>query len=377
MVHELSEHSRPMGQTAWAEPFTSRSMVNLGSSVVAPVTLDELAELTDRDSADMLPRSLSFDYAPPGGSLPVREAVATLEFPDFVPENISITNGAGDGLAMVAELTCRPDSHVIIEVPVHESVLATARRRGCAVTLIQAPVTLDDIAEAIHPNTAAVFLSSPHNPTGQVLTEGFLRHAARELEPGGGLLVVDEVYRGVGLGVGEVPPPVASIAQNGVSVGSLSKVYGLPGLRLGWVAGPTLLVDDVRSLQRWTTRSPANSTQAIGVFALESRGRLLGRARSLIYDGFAELAAICESIPGIALPVPDGGTTAWAEVSVADVDLWCEQLAEDHGLLLAPGHACFGIPGHVRIGLGLRADARLAGYLLLDKALSQSLRVKV
>ncbi|MET4620672.1 aspartate/methionine/tyrosine aminotransferase [Arthrobacter sp. 2762] len=365
-----SDIRRPFGHSAWAAPYQSVAPLVLGSSVVAPLELGELAAIADLAVTDLAPPGLLFEYGPPGGSLELREQIASA-MPGLVADNVTVTAGAGDALAMVAELLCHPDAHVIIEIPTHESALVTAQRRGCAVSLLKAPVTPESVGEHVRSSTTAVFLSSPHNPTGQVLTAGMLMEIATKLSSVGALLVVDEVYRGLPLGVQEVPPAVAALVPNGVSIGSLSKVYGLPGLRLGWAAGPMMVVDDLRSIQRWTSRSPAVTSEAIGKVALDNSEGLLSRAKSLVYDSYVELAALCDRVPGIRLTVPDGGTTVFPEVDAPDVDAWCGSIAEEFGLLVAPGNACFGVPGRVRINLGLRPETRAQAFPLLAQALSK------
>ena len=115
----------------------------------------------------------------------LREQIAS-GMPGLVGDNVTVTAGAGDALAMVADLVCHPDSHVIIEIPAHESALVTAQRRGSAVSLLKAPVTPEAIIEHVSSSTTAVFLSSPHNPTGQVLTSGMLIEIATQLASVGG-----------------------------------------------------------------------------------------------------------------------------------------------------------------------------------------------
>lgn len=359
---------RAFGHTEWSTPFESPAPVILGSSGIAPLTLGELAAIARVDSESLLGDGLTFDYTPPGGSVELRQRIAAT-MPGVIADNISVTVGAGEALAMVADLTCHPDGHVVMEAPAHESALATAQKIGCAVTLIQAPVTAELVISSLRPNTRAVFLSSPHSPTGQVLTADALSRIAAKLALVGALLVVDEAFRGLPLAMPQVPPAVAALAPNGVSVGSLSKVYGLPGLRLGWVAGPTLMVDDVRSMQRWTSRSPAASSEVIAKVALDNSEALLSRARSLVYDSYAELAAICDRSPIMRMTAPDGGTTVFPEIGVADVDAWCGRVAEQYGVLVAPGNSCFGIPGRIRINLGLRPEVRAKAFPLLAQAL--------
>jgi aspartate/methionine/tyrosine aminotransferase len=359
---------RTIGHAEWSAPYESLAPIVLGSSAIAPLTLAELSAIARVDPKSFLGGGVAFDYTPPGGSAELRQLIAAT-MPGVIADNITVTVGAGEALAMVAELACHPDGHIVIETPAHESALATAQKTGCAVTLIQAPVTAEQVIGSLRPNTRAVFLASPHNPTGQVLRAEDLSRIAAELDLVGAFLVVDEVYRGLPMGLPQVPPAVAALAPNGVSVGSLSKVYGLPGLRLGWVAGPTLMVDDVRSMQRLTSRSPAATNEIIAKIALDNSEELLCRAKSLVYDSYAELSAICDRSPVMRLTAPDGGTTVFPEIGVADVNAWCGRVAEQYGVLVAPGTACFGVPGRIRINLGLRPEVRAKAFPLLAQAL--------
>ena len=117
------------------------------------------------------------------------------------------------------------------------------------------------------------------------------------------------------------------------------------------------------------SRSPAATSEVIATIALDNSEALLSRARSFVYDSYAELAAICDRSPLLQLTAPDGGTTAFPEIDVADVDEWCGRVAEQYGVLIAPGNACFGVPGRIRISLGLRPEARAKAFPVLAQAL--------
>lgn len=364
----------PIGHAAWAAPFLSSAHHVIGASVVAPVTLRELAAFAGREPATLLDVDTLMDYGPAGGSADLRKAIAT-DLEGLPPDSIAVTSGAGDALAAVAGLMCRPGTHVVVQTPVHGSVRAAIDRGGCAVTVLDVPLDTTAVIDQLRPSTTAVFLTSPHNPTGQVLGQADLTALAEALDALGALLVVDEVFHGVPLGMSMSPPPVAAIARNGVSIGGLSKVYGLPGLRIGWLAGPLLLVDDVTSAQRSTTQCLPRTSEALAMLALGCRRALLARARSLVYDAFIELTSICDRHDGIRLALPDGGISAFPEIDVPDVDRWCARVAEDRGLLLAPGGACFGLPGRVRINLALAPRVRSEAFPLLAHALADALKL--
>jgi aspartate/methionine/tyrosine aminotransferase len=366
-----ARHRRPFGHSAWAAPYRSVTRLVAGSSVIAPITLGELCALADRELDAVFDPATRFEYGPSGGSEELRGRIAE-DLPGLLPDNIAITAGAGDALASVATILCRPGGHVIVQVPAHESLLSTIERTGCEATLVPAPVDPVALAELIGPTTAAIFLTSPHNPTGQVLSDEELTELAHRLAPHGAVLIVDEVFRGVPLGVVSVPDAAATVAPNAVSISALSKVYGMPGLRIGWVAGPAMLVDDVRSLQRYTSRCPPVTTETLATVALDCRDALLARARGLVYDAFVELSTLCDRHDGIHLAMPDGGIAAFPSLDVPDVDNWCARVVERYGILIAPGNACFGVPGRVRLNLGLDPAERAEAFPLLARALQES-----
>ena len=360
--------SLPLGHAEWSARYESLDPLVIGSSAIAPLTMGELTTIARLEQDQLLGTGLSLDYTALGGSAELRQRIAAT-MPGVIADNVTVTVGAGEALAMVAEAACLPGAHVVIETPAPRSALMAAQKLGTSVTLLQGPITWELVVASLRPTTTAVFLSSPHSPTGQVLGADALTRIAAELAVVDALLVVDESYRGLPLGMSQVPPAVAALVPNGVSIGSLSKVYGLPGLRLGWVAGPALLVDDVKCMQRSTSRSPAATSEVIATIALDNSEALLSRARSFVYDSYAELAAICDRSPLLQLTAPDGGTTAFPEIDVADVDEWCGRVAEQYGVLIAPGNACFGVPGRIRISLGLRPEARAKAFPVLAQAL--------
>lgn len=361
----------PLGHSAWARPYRSLARFVMGSSAIEPISFSELCAFAGRHPAEVFAPGLSFDYGPVGGSLDLRTAIGA-QFPGLIVDNIAVTTGAGEALNTLASLVCRPEAHVIVQLPAHESLLAAVERSGCNATFVRPPTAIEEIVNEIRAETVAAFVTSPHNPTGQILTEAMLRILTTALATVDAVLVVDEVYRGLSIGAVSPPASAATVAPNAVSVGGLSKAYGLPGLRLGWVAGPALLVDDVRSAHRYMSRCPPVTSEVIAILALSCRDALLRRAQSLVRDAFVELSALCNRCEGVRLSVPDGGTVAFPELDVPDVDVWCAHLVERYGVLVAPGQACFGIAGRIRINLGVAPAVREAAFPLLARALAES-----
>jgi aspartate/methionine/tyrosine aminotransferase len=362
---------RPFGLRAWSRPVSHLARVNLGDSAVAPLTIQELASIGGVDTSELLPLDSPLGYGTSGGSQRLRDLLLSM-YPGLGAENIMITTGAGEALAALASILTTSGDHCIVQVPTHESIFAALERVRCGATLIPADSSKGELIGAIRPETKAAFVVSPHNPTGLVLDADTLRRFASHLSEIGAVLVVDEVYRGVGLG-SDVQPSGATLSHNVISVGSLSKIYGLAGLRIGWVAGPAMIVEDVQNVQTYTSRCPSPTSEALARVALENRDALVRRSLSLVSDALVELDAVCSRYDSaIQLSQPQGGTVAFPSLAGVDVDAWCEELVANQGLLLAPGGACFGLPGRVRINLGAARSTWEEGLPVLDHAFEQT-----
>ena len=358
---------RPFGHSAWAEPFRASATIGLSSAEAAPVTIGELEQISGF-SVERLLRDVPLGYRPFGGSVLLRAAVAaTLR--GVGVDSVVITTGAGEALSALATTLVHPGDHAIVGWPAPECLTLALERSGCVASTIDAPFDVDEVIGSIGHGTKAVFLTSPHNPTGTVVSADALARIAEALERSGGVLVVDEVFRGVALG-GAVQPPAASLAPNAVTVGSLSKVYGLAGLRIGWAAGPPLLIDDVRCHHAHASRCPAAVSETLAIVALEHGDVLLRRTSDLVHDNLQRFAALLDRHPACRLDVPDGGSLAFPTIPVDDVDAWCTRIALEHGLLVAPGPACFGVPGRVRCNLAAQRSDWRAALPLLDAELA-------
>ena len=184
------------------------------------------------------------------------------------------------------------------------------------------------------------------------------------------MLVVDEVYRGIAVG-GAVQPPAACLAPNAVTVGGLSKVCGLAGLRIGWAVGPPLLVDDVRGYHAAASRCPAAACQALALVALDAprraaaahlrpRARQPPAPRGADRPAPARAASTCPTAAAWRSP-PSRSTTSTRGARGS---------RSSYGLLVAPGPACFGIPGRVRLNLAAERGYWRAALPLLDAELA-------
>ena len=167
------------------------------------------------------------------------------------------------------------------------------------------------------------------------------------------VLLCDEVYRELEHDPAELLPAACDLYERAVSLGSVSKTYGLPGLRTGWVASrDSALLDAIASVKLYTTICSSAPSELLAALALRHRGRLAARNRALVLENlvFADafLERHCELIGWVR---PTASPVGFPRLRVLDTQAFCERLAAEAGVLLLPGEV-YDEPGHVRLGLG-------------------------
>ncbi|NTW01408.1 MAG: aminotransferase class I/II-fold pyridoxal phosphate-dependent enzyme, partial [Oscillochloris sp.] len=182
-------------------------------------------------------------------------------------------------------------------------------------------------------------------------------------------LLSDEVYRGLGDDGDATIPAIVDLYEKGISTGSMSKVYSLAGLRLGWIAAPTALIRAVSIHRDYTTISVGMLDDFFAALALEHGNAILARSRRITRENRALLAAWMAHEPHMSWVAPQGGTTALLKYHFAMTsEDFCMQLLEQTGVLLIPGSA-MDMEGYVRIGYTNREDilreglARISAFL--------------
>lgn len=349
-------------QSRWERGVTD----NLADSGVRAPTLRELQSL-GADLAPLLDRSLH--YPEVQGTRALRERIAALH-PGAVPEGVLVTVGAAEAGVVAVEALTRPGDDVCVLTPSYPQVEGLLRNRGCRVSTFRLDAgrgwSLDEasLARAIRPGTRVVAICNPNNPTGRVLRPAELESIRDRARSVGATLLVDEVYRGTEHDGSERSSLFEPDRQT-VVLGSLSKAYGMPGLRLGWTVSGPELTQALWRRHEYAAISAAGPSMAIAeqVLAPPLRERLLARTRGLIDQGLTTLRAWLED-DGAALrwTPPEAAAFAFLQLPTGtDGDRWVSELRDREGVLVAPGSA-FGHPDFVRLTYALD-PGRLRGAL--------------
>lgn len=355
-------------QSVWE----NRVRHNLAESGVHPLTVDEL--LTPEDREELLGTRLL--YAPTNGSEALRAAVAAL-YPAAAVDNVVITHGAAEANHVCVWRLVEPGDEVLFVLPNYMQAWGLARgygARAVPVWLREESVwdlDLEELERAFSARTRLVVVCNPNNPTGAVLSPAARAALTTLTARHGAWLLVDEVYRGAER-EGEETASFFGAHERVLVTGGLSKAYGLPGLRIGWVAGPRDIVAELWARRDYVTISPGTLSDMLARRALrpDLRRRLLERTRAMILANDAALEEWRRPFDDRLSTVPPrAGAIAFLRYAwdVGSTAL-CDRLRQEQDVLVVPGDH-FGLDRHLRIGLGnetadLRAALDRVGRLL-------------
>jgi aspartate/methionine/tyrosine aminotransferase len=323
----------------------------LALSGVEPMTSIELdAIVGERPRLDT-----EIGYTPSAGFPELRQAIARLH-PPAGPENVMVTVGAIEAILILHNLLLDAGDEVVCLWPSYQPLYELAKGAGATVKFVRLEaerdfsISVEAIEAAVTDRTRVVILNVPHNPTGQTLAPEALRDLARKLAPRGVTLLVDEVFREMRRGH---PSSAYDGQPNLVVLGSMSKSYGLPGLRVGWMVGPPDLVVRARQFRKYTSLNPGSRDQLWALAALQHRERILERTWKITEDGRALAEQwLREHEEDFRIVVPPAGglffpRLEWKMPTLA----FCAELVRETGVLLAPGSACYDTEGHLRLGV--------------------------
>jgi len=334
--------------------FATRYM--LSSSDCESRTIGELLALEPDAQEQLL--GLRCGYTESTGAPELRDAIAS-PYDSVASDDVLVSSCAEEGIFLLYHALLAPGDHAIVETPCYESALQLARSTGAEVSEWHRRSEdgwahdLEALERLVRPSTRVIYINQPHNPTGTLMRRdlfGQVVELAREHDL---VLFSDEVYRELEHDPGDRLPGACEVYEKAVSLGSVSKSYGLPGLRIGWlIIRDAALRESLRDLKHYTTICSSAPSELLTALALRNRDVLLRRNLQIIERNLPLLDDFLERHAGVLDWVrPTAGPIGFARVSgLGDVDRLCEQLAAT-GVLLLPG-SVYDQPAHVRIGFG-------------------------
>ena len=313
-------------------------------------------------------------YTETQGSPTLRQAIASI-YETIKPEHVLVHSGAEEGVYIFMHAALQPGDHVIVHSPCYQSLAEVAKATGCRVTTWLAheengwALELDELRRAIRPDTRAIVVNTPHNPTGYLMSHDGWRELQRLAQERGILLFSDEVYRESEHSPSDRLPAACDVNPNAVSLGVMSKTYGLAGLRIGWIATHNAdILRRMAALKDYTTICNSAPSEFLAELALRHRRQIVQRNLAIIARNLDVLDAFFARHAGrFVWRRPTSGAIAFPRLLGADVDDFCRDLATRAGVLLLPGTVYGDAGNHFRIGFGRQnmpeAVARLDEYL--------------
>ncbi len=339
---------------------------NLSESGVHPILLRELLEDDGGLIADLLATDLNYPYV--NGDPQLRRHIAAL-YDGADEDNVLVTVGAIEANYITTRTLLEPGDEIVIMLPNYMQIWGIARNHGLKVKTFNlredqawAP-DLDELETAVSPNTKLIAVCNPNNPTGRIITEAEMDGIVRIADKVGAWILADEVYSGAERLTDVQTPSFYGRYPKVMAVGSMSKAYGMPGLRVGWVAGPTDTIDDTWARHEYTTISATMLSNKLAALALspEVRPRLLQRTRGYIRQGYPVLEAWMDSHENTFSLTPHGAAAiAFVRYHLAiNSSEFAERLRLEKSTLIVPGDH-FGMDKFIRVSFGLPHDYLMA-----------------
>jgi aspartate/methionine/tyrosine aminotransferase len=336
---------------------------NLSESGVHPLRLGELVH--DPASRDALLEEV-LRYTQTNGTAPLRDLIASI-YPGATLDHIQVTNGGSEANYLATWKLVEPGDEVVAMTPNYKQIWGLARAFGATVTdwplVIDGGrwrMDLDALDRLVTPRTRLIIICNPNNPTGARFAAADLDRVAAIAARHGSWLLADEIYRGAERD-GQEAPSMWGRYDRVIVTSGLSKAYGLPGLRIGWVAATPALVESLWGYHDYTTIAPGALSDTLARRALEPARRkaILERTRAVLNRNFPIVASWLDSHGGLFDYVPpDAGAIVYVRYHhpMNSTEL-VTRLRTEHGVLVVPGDH-FGMDGYLRLGFGEEA-----GYL--------------
>ena len=334
---------------------------NLSESGVHPLTTQELIQ--DQNIIKEL-LSTELNYPQTNGLLELRERIAAI-YQNATAENVIVTTGAAQANFTTIWTLLEAGDEVLVMLPNYMQIWGIAKNFNLKVNTFYLKenlnwhIDLDEIKKAITKRTKLIAICNPNNPTGHIMTEEERDVIIGAASKYGSWLLSDEVYSGAERTTNEITPSFWDQYEKTLAIGSMSKAYGLPGLRIGWVIAPPKIAQDIWARQDYITIGTSMLANKIAAYALqpEIRTRLINRTREYIHKGYSNFEKWFEAHPNTFSCVPPQALAVAllnynAQINSTELS---ERLIHEASTYVVPGDH-FGLDKHLRISFGFTSD---------------------
>ncbi len=358
---------QPFLMERWMSLFEQGVEYNLTESGVHPLRLVELLGQDPAALEDLLTTELNYPYV--NGTPQLRQTIAGL-YDGATIDEVLVTVGAAEANYIATRTLLEAGDEIVVMLPNYMQIWGIARNHGYRLKSFHlredrdwAP-DLAELAAAVSSATKLIAVCNPNNPTGRALTAAEMDGIVQQADRVGAWILADEVYSGAERVAEEPTPSFFGRYDRVVATGSMSKAYGLPGLRLGWAVAPAEIISQIWTRHEYTTISATALANNLAALALspERRPGIIARTRRYIRGGWPILQDWLASHPGVfSVRPPDAAAIAFAryDLPINSTEL-AERLRTEKSVLVVPGDH-FGMDHFLRLSFGLPQDILRAG----------------
>jgi aspartate/methionine/tyrosine aminotransferase len=339
----------------WFNKYEKDAVYDLADTCVDTLSINELLNLTHTDYKEIFDTKLN--YGAIHGSDRLKHGICSL-YKNAKPENITITHGAIGANHLVFLTLIEPNDKVVSIVPTYQQHYSIPKSFNAKVEMFflkEKNNWLPDIEElekAVSNDTKLICLNNPNNPTGAVIPDSMLEQIVKIAQKSNAYILCDEVYRGLNHKGNHFSQSIFDLYEKGISTSSMSKVFSLAGLRLGWIVANEKLMNKINSQREYNTISVGILDDYFASLAIENKDKIIKRNLEKIAIGKEILTSWANSEPNIKLITPNGGTTAFVHYNApySSIEL-CKKLQEETGVMILPGET-LEMDKYLRIGYG-------------------------
>ncbi|HYM39431.1 MAG TPA: aminotransferase class I/II-fold pyridoxal phosphate-dependent enzyme [Thermoplasmata archaeon] len=346
---------------------------DLAESGVHPFTL---RELLGSDEAVETFLDVPLGYPQSEGTPELRETVAAL-YPHASLDNVLVMNGSSEAIFTSAWRLLERGDDIVVMQPNYQQLWGLAKTWGVKAKPLWLREDLEwqfdpeDLKRLITPKTKAVQVCNPNNPTGAIMAAPQRKALLDAVEDAGAWLLSDEVYQGAER-EGRRTETLWNGYEKTLVTNGLSKAYGLPGLRVGWLIGPSAMVEELMAYHDYLTLTPTMLSDRLARLVLAKRRReeVLARTREILQKNYPAIRDWIDSHGAVLSHVPPAaGAICYLRYTLKmNSTALVERLRKEKSVLIVPGDM-FGMDGYVRIGIGPPTDYLLAGLERFDELL--------
>jgi aspartate/methionine/tyrosine aminotransferase len=306
------------------------------------MTAGDLLRMSPGAQKDL--ENLWLGYTESRGHPLLRERIASL-YEGIGVDQILVHAGAEEAIFNAMNVILKPGDHAIVHYPCYQSLLEIPKTIGCEVTLWKGAadsnwsLDLEYLEQKIRTNTRLVVLNCPHNPTGYLMRPDAFQHLVELSQKHGFVIFSDEVYRYLEYDLQDRLPALCETNDRGISLGVMSKSFGLAGLRIGWIATRNeSLYNKLAGFKDFTTICNSAASEFLAITALKNKDRIIQRNLNLISSNLKILNQFFERhADRFVWNAPKAGPIAFPAIVQGHIDIFCKHLLGTTGVLLLPG----------------------------------------